>query len=153
MPRYKNSNPQKRTPKLLKISNKKNQEKHTSFKKAHNLFHIAFANFQSGVNPKQKAASDLLAAGNAAQHLTTIATQRVKGAHIASRVGRARYQKRRVKNIHTINESLPNAVSSFKAGKKPMELNPKEPPLIPPPVPPFMHFDSSKKQQHTFEAR
>ena len=152
MPRRKNSNPQKRTPKLLKISNK-NQEKHASFKKAHNLFHIAFANFQSSVNPKQKAASDLLTAGNAAQYVVMIATQQGKGAHISSRVGRARYQKRRVQNIHTINESLPNPVSSFKAGKKPMELNPKEPPLIPPPVPPFMHFDSSKKQQHTFEAR
>ena len=140
MPRRKNSNPQKHTPKLLKISNKKNQEKHTSFKKAHNLFHSAFANFQSSVNPKQKAASDLLAACNAAQHVATIATQQGLGAHIASRVGRAHYQKRRVKNIHTVNKSLPNTVSSFKAGKKLMGLNPKfkEPPLIPPPIPPFI---------------
>ena len=105
------------------------------------------------MNLKAKAANVLLAAGNRAQHLATIATQRGNGAHIASKTARARYQKRRVKNIHTINESLPNAVTSFKSGKKTMELNPKEPPLIPPPVPPFMHFDAATKKHHTFETR
>ena len=153
MPRQKNPNPQRRTPKLLKISNAKNREKHTLFKKAHSLFGSAFTKYQSGVNPKQKASADLLLAGNRAKHLATIATQRGNGAHIASKTGRARYQKRQVKNIHTINDSLPNAVTSFKVGKKTMELNPKEPPLLPPPVPPFMHFNADTKHHHTFETR
>ena len=77
----------------------------------------------------------------------------MKGAHIASKIGRARYQKQRVKNIHTVNDSLPNTASVFKPGKKVMELNPKEPPLVQPPVPPFMNFDANTKQHHTFEAR
>ena len=54
MPRRKNPNPQKSSPKLLKISNAKSRDKHTLFKKAHNLFHSAFTKYQSGVNPKQK---------------------------------------------------------------------------------------------------
>ena len=79
MPRRKNTTPQKHSPKLLKISNAKSREKHNLFKKAHNLFHSAFTKYQSGVNPKQKASSDLLAADNRAQHLATIATQRGNG--------------------------------------------------------------------------
>ena len=58
----------------------------------------------------------MLAAGNRAQLLASIATQRGNGAHIASKTGHAHYQKRRVKNIHTINDSFPNAVTSFKSG-------------------------------------
>ena len=153
MPRRKNSNPQKKEPKLLKIANKQSQRKNNVFKRATNLFHDKFLSYQQGVNPKQKASSDLLAAGNTAKHLATIATHHGKGAHIASKIGRARYQKRRVKNIHTVNESLSNSMSVFKPGKKAMELNPREPPLVPPPVPPFMQFDSSRKHHHTFEAR
>ena len=92
MPRHKNPNPQKRTPKLLKINNAKSQDKHTLFKKAHNLFGSAFKKYQSGVNGAQLA-SKTGRAGNRAQHLATIATQRGNGAHIASKTGRARYQK------------------------------------------------------------
>ena len=91
--------------------------------------------------------------GNAAKSTMDKATQYNGKAHIASKIGRARYQKKRVKNIHTVNDTLPNTITSFKAGKKTMQLNPKEPPLVPLPVPSLMSFDPNQKQQHTYEAR
>ena len=72
----KNSNPQKKEPKLLKVVNKQSQHKENTFARPTNLFYDKIVSYQQGINPKHKASGDLLAAGTAAKHLAHCTTTR-----------------------------------------------------------------------------